>query len=199
MMLRALIIAMLLAGCATEVKQPTVQPITPSLQFELEDLYRKGHGVDAMMKLSQSRAVDLDTFGWLLQKAQSGVPPFQYELSRQFQQRNMPGTLEWFAKAYVVRSLDFAECTDKARNPTNMVLVTFYAPLLDLALKNPTTYAEALEKAIEWERSRKMRPTSEWICNGAILPLEGRSAARAKQLDEIRAGISRLKLKGAGQ
>lgn len=175
------------------------QAITPSLQFELEDMYRKGFPVEAMMKFSQSKEIDLNAFGWLVQKAMSGVPPFQYELGRQFYQRNSPGALEWYAKGYVVRSLDFAECANKTRSATNFAITNFYAPLQDWAIKEPVAYADALTKAIQWEQTRAIRPASEWVCDGASLPPEERAAARAKQTEEIRAGIERLRLKGAGQ
>lgn len=199
MSLRLMAILISLPACLLGAKHSIAQIYSPSLQFELETMYRKGYAVEAMMKLSQTQALDPDVFGWLTQKALSGVPPFQYELSRRFQQLNIPGSLEWLAKAYVVRSLDLAECSDKTRNPVNLVLTTFYAPLIESALKEPVAYAEALERAIEWEQVRKKRPSSTWICNQAILSAEEREVARAKQLDQIRAGIGRLKSKGAGQ
>lgn len=165
---------------------------------ELDQAVKSGKSIELLLKLYKTEELELGELQWLITRAPRGIPPFQYEMARRIKLGELPGSVVgWFAKGYVVRSLDAAECSNRSQNPNDMALRTLYSSLADIALKQPAAYAEALEQAIEWEGKREIKPSSEWICTMGVLPGTERQEARAKQLEEIRAGISRLRAKAS--
>lgn len=193
-------IAVAIAGSITAVccaqSQSADQHIPLSGAGALEAQVQTGRAVEALMDLYKAQFLGPNELSWLFRKAHLGEPPFQYELARRVQQGILPGSvIEWYAKGYVIRSLDAAECSTSEQNPADMAIRTLYAPLRDLALSQPGVYADELERAIDWEAKRPLKRSSKWICGDALRPSEERQAARANQLDEIRRGIARLREK----
>ena len=166
---------------------------------ELDKQYAEGRYLEAVIKLHGMPALDPEVAKWLAGKAEAGVPPFQYEYSRRLAESDMPAAIRWFARAFVVRSLDVAECTEWTRAPGHVAIRRLYLPLNDKVLAHPALYAAEAEQAIEWERSRPERPSARWICEDLMLPAEQRQAARDKQTARIREGIARLKARAAAK
>lgn len=79
---------------------------------DLDKQYAQGRYLEAVIKLHEMPALDPEVTKWLADKAQAGVPPFQYEYSRRLADSDMPAAIRWFARGFVVRSLDVAECTE---------------------------------------------------------------------------------------
>ncbi len=167
----------------------------------LDGQYAQGRYIEAMVQLHKMQTLDADVSGWLAEKAQSGVPPFQYEYSRRVVSTDMAAAIRWFARGFVVRSLDFAECADRERapNPGHIVIANLYSSLFDRVLAQPSLYASEAEQAIEWEQQRAQRPPSTWICENRVLPDGAKQAARERQSAELRAGIARLKARSSSK
>lgn len=166
---------------------------------ELDKQYAEGRYLEAVIKLHEMPALDPEVAGWLAGKAEAGVPPFQYEYSRRLAESDMPAAIRWFARGFVVRSLDVAECTEWTRAPGHVAIRQRYASLNDKVLAHPALYAAEAEQAIEWERKRAERPSARWICEDLMLPAEQRQAARDKQTARIREGIGRLKARATAK
>lgn len=190
-----LTIALLLFSCSSSSQSGDLTiPLPTSTQLEFQ--VRTDKSLEATLSLYKKDFLEPNELTWLYSRAFQGIPPLQYELSRRIHQGLLPGSsVEWFAKGYVLRSLDAAECSKGTLNPGDMVLRTLYAPLHDLALKNPSVYADELERAIEWEAKRSNRASSKWICGDLVMQSDVRQLARTKQLEEIRQGIIRLRAK----
>lgn len=151
----------------------------------LDKLYEQGRYAEATIALAKQSSHPPDVMAWVIQKAQKGVPPFQYEAARLFIDSNPKLGIDFFAKGYIIRSLDLAECTNRGQNPIHMVIGTMYSDTLDKALKNRPEYASAVERAIEWEKNRAQRPSAKWICENFLLPDDKRQEARDKQRSSI--------------
>jgi hypothetical protein len=166
---------------------------------ELEKQYAEGRYLEAVIKLHEVPALDPEVSKWLAGKAEAGVPPFQYEYSRRLADSDMPAAIRWFARGFVVRSLDVAECTEWTRAPGHIAIRQRYSSLNDKVLAQPAVYAAEAEQAIDWERRRPERPSARWICDDRMLPVEQRQAARERQTIRIREGIARLKARAAAK
>lgn len=162
---------------------------------ELEKQYAEGRYLETVVKLNQLPALDPEVAKWLAAKAEAGVPPFQYEYSRRLADSDVPAAVRWFARGFVVRSLDVSECTRWTRTPGHVAIRQMYSALNDKVLAHPALYAAEAEDAIEWERKRPERPSAQWICENQMIPAEQRQAARDRQTVRIREGIARLKAK----
>jgi len=132
---------------------------------------------------------------WLRRQAEAGIPPLQYELSRRIWSATPEEALKWYARGYTARSLDFAQCTDRPTNQLYVLMLGMYSPLRDKALAEPKRYAAALEEAISWNANRSKHPGPEWICQKGVLAEPHAKQARDKQLQELREGIERLRVR----
>jgi hypothetical protein len=163
----------------------------------LDALVQSGRLVEANFEINRLPELPPELSAWLEQKAEAGLPPFQYEYSRRLLlAKKVPGAVRWYARGYIERSLDFVECTDQRRNTVHMVIGTAYRPVLDWVLKDKPMYAHELADAIEWESKRKVRQESSWLCGPQQIPVEERAAARAAHIAEIKHDIERLSANG---
>lgn len=174
------------------VMQPAFGQDTATVE-SLDRLVERGLLAEANFSLHRVKDLPPPLSQWLQAKAEEGIPPFQYEYSLRLLPTEPVLAMRWYARAYLARSLDFAECSDRGRNAIHMVIGTVYGPVQQEALKNPPAYAEELEGAILWESQRQSKPDSAWLCLGQQLPLEKRAPARAAQLAEIIESINRLR------
>lgn len=174
------------------VTQPAFGQATATIE-SLDRLVERGLLAEANFSLHQLKDLTPPLFQWLKAKAEAGVPPFQYEYSFRLLPTEPVLAMRWYARAYLARSLDFAECSDRGRNAIHMAIGTIYGPVQQEALKNRPAYAEELEGAILWESERSSKPDSAWLCPGQQLQSEKRVQARAAQLNDIKESINRLR------
>lgn len=172
--------------------QPVLGQSTATVE-SLDRLVERGLLAEANFSLHQLKDLPLPLFQWLKAKAEAGVPPFQYEYSFRLLPTEPALAMRWYARAYLARSLDFAECSDRGRNAIHMAIGTIYGPVQQEALKNRPAYAEELEGAILWESERLSKPDSAWLCPGQQQQSEKRGQARAAQLADIKESINRLR------
>ena len=152
----------------------------------LETQLANGQNVQALMDIYKSANLPNEVSLWLDAKAEEGVPPFQYEVSRRLIATNFEQGVKWYARAFIARSMDLSQCRDKNRNPVRMVIGTLYAPVQDQVLTKRSMYGQALEEAIKWEQSRKTKPTPHWICGSDFIDgEEGEKLRRAKYSENI--------------
>jgi hypothetical protein len=174
------------------IKQPAFGQSTTTVE-SLDRLVARGLLAEANFSLHQLKDLSPPLFQWLKVKAETGTPPFQYEYGFRLLPTDPVLAKRWYARAYLARSLDFAECMDRGRNVIHMAIGTIYGPVQEEALKNRPAYAEELESAILWESARVSKPDSEWLCPGQQLQAEKRGQARAAQLAAIKESIDRLR------
>jgi len=159
---------------------------------ELNKLVQEEHYMDAVLPLSQQPALKPEVLDWLKTNAEAGYPLFQLEYSRRIWATDPQLALQWYARGYMIRSLDLSECTDRDRNVPIILIVQIYSALRTKALENPGKYASALDEAIIWEQNRKYHPSAKWLCGPSLGDDQTRLAARATQLRGIQESIAKL-------
>jgi hypothetical protein len=177
-----------IVGCASGARIPR-DPLLDSLDRRVEDQQY----LEAAVDIYRIPALSPQVLAWLVEKAEAGIPPLQYELSRRTWAADPIGGLRWYARGYVARSLDFSQCSDRGTNPVYLGMLGLYRNLRDKALEAPRAYASAVEEAIMWNERRSSPPSAHWICGNMILPEGQRAREKQSQLEEIRAGIARLR------
>lgn len=182
------VLLMLVASFA----QPTLAQSVPTVA-NLDRLIERGSFAEANFSLHQLKDLSPQLSQWLRERAEAGIPPFQYEYSFRLLATDPALAVRWYARAYVARSLDFAECSDRGRNPIHMIIGTIYSPVQQEALKNRPAYAEELENAILWESERITKLDSAWLCPGQQVQFDKRAQAREAQLADIKESIGRLR------
>lgn len=177
-------------ACASGSRTPS-DPLLISLNQRLE----MHQYLEAAVDLYRIPTLSPEQLAWLEEKAGAGIPPLEYELSRRMWATDPSAALQWYARGYVGRSLDFSQCSDRARNPVYIAMLGVYGPLRDRALDRRADYATALEGAVHVVQGRSDTHGPEWICGAMLLPSSQRQAAKQAQLAEIQAGIARLRVK----
>lgn len=155
---------------------------------ELDDMAEAQNYDAALAALVQSTLGPAEQLAWLEAMAERGHVPMMYVLSRRLLSIDLAGSLKWYSRGRLVRTLDVAECRDRASTlSTRVALDRMSKEVVEAGQANENVFSIAIFDTLKWDEQRAKEPPSKWICGqsnppsneGDVLEQEVRSKSRS--------------------